>query len=234
MGRKNGCGSKHGNPGKAKGHRRNQNARDSARVRGHEARDEIALVRKRAVKLSGLHGSINALVHKSNILVAANQRTTHMNVDEFCAYAEELLERLFRLEQQIVQNTKRDFWRNDDDLIIISRVLILEKRAKELMEGDFDFRRTGIYISYPGASGHFALNDKGVSACAKIILCCEEDELRRQNQIHKLVDDGECDSYKAAEQRTNQVTDDRNFQILSKRSPLLPSKKESSCFKKSS
>ncbi len=83
MGRKTSCSSKHGNPGRPKGHRYNQSARDSARMRGHEARDEIALVRKRAVKLSGLHGSINALVRKSNILTAANQRTTHMNVDEF-------------------------------------------------------------------------------------------------------------------------------------------------------
>ena len=233
MGRKNGCGPKHGNPGRPKGHLRNQTARDLARMRGHEARDEIAFVRKRAVQLSGLHGSINALVRKSNILTAVNLRTTHMNVDEFCAHAEELLERLFRLEQQIVQSTKRDFWRDDDDLVIISRALTLEKRAKEL-EGEFNFRRTGIYVSYPSASGHFILNDKGVSACAKIILCCEEDELQRQNQIHKLVDDGECDSYKAAEQQTRQTTDDYNFQVLSKRSPLLPSKKGSSCYKKSS
>ena len=233
MGRKTSCSSKHGNPGRPKGHRYNQNARDSARMRGHEARDEIALVRKRAVKLSGLHGSINALVRKSNILTAANQRTTHMNVDEFCAYAEELLDRLFRLEQQIVQNTKRDFWRNDEDLAIISRALTLEKRAKEL-DGEFNLRRTGIHFTYPSASGHFALNDKGVSACAKIILCCEKDELRRQEQIHKLVDSGECDSYKTAEQRVCQATDEDIFQNLSKRSPLLPSEKESSWPKKSS
>lgn len=233
MGRKNGCAPKHGNPGKPKGYHCNQNARDLARIRGHEARDEIVLVRKRAVKLSGLHGSINALVRKSNILIAANQHTTHMNVDEFCAHAEELLERLFRLEQQIVQNTKRDFWRDDEELTIISRALTLEKRAKEL-EGDFNFRRTGIYVSYPGASGHFDLNDKGISACAKIILYCEEDEMQRQDQIHKLVDDGECDSYKTAEQQTRQATDNHNFQILSKRSPLLPSKKESSCHNRSS
>jgi len=139
----------------------------------------------------------------------------------------------FGLNSKLFKTPNEISGANDEDLAIISRALTLEKRAKEL-DGEFNLRRTGIHFTYPSASGHFALNDKGISACAKIILCCEKDELRRQEQIHKLVDSGECDSYKAAEQRVCQATDEDNFQNLSKRSPLLPSEKESSWPKKSS
>lgn len=224
MSRRNGSSNqrKHGNPGSLRKQRANQVARDLARQRGHEARDEITQVRLRALQLSGFHGSINAIVRKSNIIAASHQSTTHLNLEQFCAYAEELRDRLFRLEQDIVRNTKHEIWGHDPELTLISQALTLERRAKEL-EGDFNFRISGIEVYYPGVSAHFALTEDGLNACATIILCCENVELERQDKLVRLVEKGDCDSYWLADQRVRLDTNTHNLELLSRRSPLLAS-----------
>lgn len=231
MGRKNNY-DKHSQKGHHISRKRHfeQRRRDAMRMRGHEARDENDRIRQRVLSLSGLHGPVNTLVRRSNILVALNCSTSHLNVEGFCAYSEELSDRLFRLEQAIVQNTSQQVWGNDDRLLIISRALIIKKRADELPYSEFELCRDGINLTSSDSWAHFALTSLGISACAKAVLSRERDELRQIKQTQGLYDKENYDSHRAAERAANAEIDQDNFRELSKRSPFLPTTKESSCW----
>lgn len=187
MGRRNGSSrkTKHGNPGYCyhlTKHHNNQIARDRARSRGHDARDEVAYIRHRTRFLSGLGQSARTIVQESRLPAALSLRTSHLSLEEFCAYADNLTERLFQLELQIVQGTRSDCWHQDPRLLMLERALELRDRAEYLRDNtlDFSLQYNGIDISVPGARCSFDLNSDGLNACSTFIFACEKDARRRR------------------------------------------------------
>lgn len=173
--------------GPRKSHRNWQFDRDAARQRGHEARDEMVRVRRRVTALSGLHETARRLVASSQLPDEANKRTSHLDLEQFCRYVDRLLEQLFQLEIRIAQEVRPEALKCDERLNNLAYAVELQDRADHIKsnhskseEFKFEFDRTGIVVSVPGATGHFSLDEDGLEACSKVLFLYERDLHRRR------------------------------------------------------
>lgn len=182
MGRRNGSSGrpKHGNPGysatKLTKQRNNQAARDAARNRGREARDEVEYIKHRLRFLSSLHRTARKIVAESGLMATLSVRTSHLTLEEFCAYVDDLTDRLFKLELRIVHQVRSDFWHGDQRLIGLGRAIELRERAEYMRDDTLEFQlnRMGISISIPGGSCNFYLDQDGLQACSDFMFAYEK------------------------------------------------------------
>lgn len=197
-----------------------QNSKEHTRNSYQLARADINFVDNRVQELTQLArgaSGIEDAIRRSHIASTLEYAKRDFDsVRRIQNFAEELLDKLFKLEQEIVCSSTRQVWARDLRLIFVYEATVLVQYSKRLDEANLSASHNELVLTRKDATTHYVLGRDGLDACAIDILYCEsEDEQRRERTI-ALHDKEGFSSYVAANTRAKHLMARERFDEMAR------------------